>query len=139
MLSSLKEERYRSSLSLGTQQLNYQVIEVPNADLLFTNDEVKVNNALILESFPNRDSIKYIDLYKMGGVNSFFRGTLRYKGFCLIMRSAREIGLLREEPIPSLSTIKSWKELVQRTVDEHRPDEKNCFLKQSTQPIAGLG
>eukprot|EP00331_Platyophrya_macrostoma_P034960 CAMPEP_0176447832 /NCGR_PEP_ID=MMETSP0127-20121128/25312_1 /TAXON_ID=938130 /ORGANISM="Platyophrya macrostoma, Strain WH" /LENGTH=488 /DNA_ID=CAMNT_0017834445 /DNA_START=26 /DNA_END=1492 /DNA_ORIENTATION=- len=108
-----------------------KVVEIPNADLLFTVHDVKLNNALTLESLPNRDSVKYIDLYKMAGASSFFRGTLRYKGFCLIMRSAREIGLLREIPVSYLSSVTSWKQLIERLVAEQTPDEQGCFINQS--------
>ncbi|RNA45143.1 alpha-aminoadipic semialdehyde mitochondrial [Brachionus plicatilis] len=43
-----------------------------------------------LETFPNRDSIAYIDQYNIDTVNSILRGTLRYKGF-----SQNALGLIR--------------------------------------------
>ena len=38
-----------------------------------------------LEVYPNRDSLKYIDLYGIPETQSIYRGTFRYPGWCEIM------------------------------------------------------
>jgi len=34
------------------------------------------------EGYANRDSLKYLDVYKLRGINTLYRGTLRRPGFC---------------------------------------------------------
>jgi len=34
------------------------------------------------EGYPNRDSLKYLDIYGLGSAKTFIRGTLRKEGFC---------------------------------------------------------
>ncbi len=47
------------------------------------------------EAYPNRDSLMYRDVYKLGDeVQSVFRGTLRYIGWCNSLYNFRKIGLL---------------------------------------------
>jgi len=50
-----------------------------------------------LEGYPNRNSVPYIDLYQIHSTKTMFRGTLRYKGWCLFMHQAGKIGLLSEK------------------------------------------
>ena len=51
------------------------------------------------EAYPNRDSLMYKDIYKLGGeVRSVFRGTLRYVGWCNSMYHLVKLGMLDPEP-----------------------------------------
>ena len=43
---------------------------------------VNVLNEGAFEAYPNRDSLKYIDIYGIQGIETMIRGTLRRKGFC---------------------------------------------------------
>lgn len=47
-----------------------------------------------LESYPNRDCIKYIAAYELEGVDTFFRGTLRYPGWCETWHALHRLGVL---------------------------------------------
>ena len=63
-----------------------------------------INMALNLEGYPNRDSLKYKQLYRLHEAVTVRRGTLRYTDFAFIMRSLIAIGLftktlLRDIPI----------------------------------------
>ena len=51
-----------------------------------------------LEVYPNRDSISYIDIYDIPGVNTMFRGTFRYKGWCETLDAMKSIGMLDDTP-----------------------------------------
>lgn len=55
-----------------------------------------------LESYPNRDSISYIDQYNIQSVRSILRGTLRYKGFCSNALALVKLGLISLIEHPSL-------------------------------------
>ncbi len=51
------------------------------------------------EAYPNRNSLMYKDIYKLGGeVRSVFRGTLRYVGWCNSMYHFVKLGMLDLEP-----------------------------------------
>jgi saccharopine dehydrogenase (NADP+, L-glutamate forming) len=49
---------------------------------------------LILEAYPNRDSLPYIDLYGIPETKTMVRGTLRYPGWCHILDNMKSLGLL---------------------------------------------
>lgn len=47
-----------------------------------------------LEAYANRNSIPYIDLYGLRGIDTLFRGTLRYPGWCDTWKKIADLGLL---------------------------------------------
>jgi len=49
-----------------------------------------------LEVYPNRDSLPYIDSYDISTVQSMFRGTLRYPGWCETLKAVVDLDLLDE-------------------------------------------
>jgi saccharopine dehydrogenase-like NADP-dependent oxidoreductase len=53
-----------------------------------------------LEGYPNRDSVRYRDLYNLSGIQTLQRGTLRYMGWCELMKKVGEMGLLSLKEIP---------------------------------------
>lgn len=57
------------------------MIEIPGQGALLEQGSSSVSflPGFNLESFPNRDSIAYIDQYNINTVNTILRGTLRYK------------------------------------------------------------
>jgi saccharopine dehydrogenase-like NADP-dependent oxidoreductase len=46
------------------------------------------------EAYPNRDSIDYIEVYGLEGIETMYRGTLRNMGWCDCMYCYRLLGLL---------------------------------------------
>jgi len=51
-------------------------------ELFDSNRRVPVNGLGELSWYPNRDSLGYIDLYDLQGIQTFIRTTLRYTEFC---------------------------------------------------------
>eukprot|EP00051_Salpingoeca_urceolata_P005632 m.75164 g.75164 ORF g.75164 m.75164 type:complete len:925 (-) comp14470_c2_seq4:94-2868(-) len=60
-------------------------------------EDVAIVPGLALEGVPNRDSMPYKDIYKLDDATTFFRGTLRYKGFGEVMAAVQDLGLLNAE------------------------------------------
>lgn len=58
---------------------------------------MKVFPSLNLEGYPNRNSLVYESVYGIEGAQTILRGTLRFKGFCNVMRAMQEIGLFDDE------------------------------------------
>jgi saccharopine dehydrogenase-like NADP-dependent oxidoreductase len=47
-----------------------------------------------LEVYPNRDSISYIDIYKIHEASTMYRGTFRYKGWCETLDAMKALNML---------------------------------------------
>ncbi|NOY57452.1 MAG: saccharopine dehydrogenase [Calditrichaeota bacterium] len=77
-------------------------IKIPGEEL-FKNHWPKVIEGLgELEVYPNRDSILYKDLYGFKNIETLFRGTLRYPGWCETLEKIVELGFLNEDVNPGL-------------------------------------
>jgi saccharopine dehydrogenase-like NADP-dependent oxidoreductase len=51
------------------------------------------------EAYPNRDSLGYIDVYGLQGIDTIYRGTLRNMGWCDTMYNLRKVGVLELEEL----------------------------------------
>lgn len=60
------------------------------------------------ESYPNRDSLKYIDEYGLKGVKTMYRGTLRISPFCEGWSLLVDLGLTKEEDLPKIRFMKQF-------------------------------
>jgi saccharopine dehydrogenase-like NADP-dependent oxidoreductase len=49
-----------------------------------------------LEAYPNRDSVSYIGIYGIPEVETMFRGTFRYKGWCETMDAMKRIDMFSD-------------------------------------------
>jgi saccharopine dehydrogenase-like NADP-dependent oxidoreductase len=78
---------------------NGKSVEIEPRDLLYSSTEVRLNQALTLEGYPNRDSLSYRDVYGLNYAKKFLRGTLRYTGFTELINAFKEIGFWSEEPV----------------------------------------
>ena len=75
------------------------VVVVPPENLFKDMRLLNVPNTGTYEAYPNRDSLKYKDIYGLGGeIRGLFRGTLRYIGWCNSMDHFGKLGLLDMEP-----------------------------------------
>jgi hypothetical protein len=64
-----------------------------------------------LEAYPNRDSLKYIDLYKLNGVNEMIRGTFRKPGYCKAWQVFVDLGLCDDSQVlhlPNSYSMSDW-------------------------------
>ena len=93
---------------------NSKKICVPPENLFKNPLLIHIQGLGELEGYPNRDSLPYIDLYKIHSTKTMLRGTLRYKGWCSFMHQAGRSGLLDEKS-------ENWKKI-------NRPD----FLRKIT-------
>ena len=47
-----------------------------------------------LEIYPNRDSVSYVDIYGLKGIQTMYHGTFRFKGWCETLDLMKAIGLV---------------------------------------------
>jgi saccharopine dehydrogenase-like NADP-dependent oxidoreductase len=78
-------------------------IDVPGPELFTHHWPAEVSGFGMLEVYPNRDSIPYIQRYGIDGVKSMFRGTLRYPGWCDTLKAIVDLGLLDDRPEPGVA------------------------------------
>ncbi|MBL7033740.1 MAG: saccharopine dehydrogenase NADP-binding domain-containing protein, partial [Candidatus Delongbacteria bacterium] len=74
---------------------------------------VEVEGVGTLEAYPNRDSLSYIDLFQLDGVETMIRGTLRYPGWAETWQQIITLGLPTQAmEIPDLQT-RTYREVVE--------------------------
>jgi saccharopine dehydrogenase-like NADP-dependent oxidoreductase len=73
-------------------------VDVPGPELFTHHHSVNVDGIGTLEAYPNRDSLGYLDLYGLQGIETMFRGTFRYPGWCETLKKIVDLGLLDETP-----------------------------------------
>lgn len=88
-------------MQAGRQPARYlrsgEVVEVRGGELFATCWPYELEGLGVFEVYPNRDALKYISPYRLDGVESMFRGTIRYPGWCATMRAAAQLGLFDVE------------------------------------------
>nr|XP_024367705.1 alpha-aminoadipic semialdehyde synthase-like isoform X2 [Physcomitrium patens]XP_024367706.1 alpha-aminoadipic semialdehyde synthase-like isoform X2 [Physcomitrium patens]XP_024367707.1 alpha-aminoadipic semialdehyde synthase-like isoform X2 [Physcomitrium patens]XP_024367708.1 alpha-aminoadipic semialdehyde synthase-like isoform X2 [Physcomitrium patens] len=85
--------------------MNGQKIEVPGEKLFAAALPVRLRDtpAFALERLPNRDSLKYGELYGISKeASTIFRATLRYQGFSKVMDALGELGYFDTDLHPLL-------------------------------------
>lgn len=75
-------------------------IVVKKKDLLYWSKFFYVNNSLNTYFYPNRDSLKYKEIYNIPEVETLIRGTIRFKGFSEIVATFLELGYFDQQILP---------------------------------------
>jgi saccharopine dehydrogenase (NADP+, L-glutamate forming)/spermidine synthase len=90
----------------SAQFLEKGMIRKITPDRLFsTTHQITIREIGTLEVYPNRDSIQYIDLYGLSGIQSIFRGTLRNPGWCETWQKFVDLGLLEDRTTHNLKNL----------------------------------
>jgi len=89
---------------------NGKQVDIPGPELFTRVERLHVEGIGELEAYPNRDSLGYIDLYGLEHVETMFRGTFRYPGWCACLKKVVDLGLLDETPVtyPAGMTFAQW-------------------------------
>jgi saccharopine dehydrogenase (NADP+, L-glutamate forming)/spermidine synthase len=90
---------------------NGQEVQIESKHLFLDTHHLPIEGIGELESYPNRDSMGYVDLYGLHGVSTMFRGTLRYQGWSETMRRIGEFGLLDQRERTGLDKM-TWPNLL---------------------------
>ena len=96
----------RGVLLAGKNPAHYrwdgQDVIIPGDELFdhYWTAPVEVEGKVIgFDGYPNRDSLPYMQTYGITSPATFFRGTLRYAGWCQTLRKIADLGLLDEKPL----------------------------------------
>lgn len=106
-------------------------VAVPGEELFGHHWPLDIEGGGRFEAYPNRNSLPYIALYGLHNVETMFRGTLRYPGWCETLKAIADLGLLDDEEQDDLAglTVADW---MRRCV----PGDRN--LRQDTAARLGL-
>ena len=74
-------------------------VEVKGEDIFREIFQLDFPNVGVLDIYPNRDSIQYIDLYEIPEVSTMFRGTFRLPGWCEALDLMKGLNLLSNDKI----------------------------------------
>lgn len=100
-----------------------EIVRVPYKKLFTSTTQFDVPGIGVLEVYPNRDSLRYIDVYDIPETKTIIRGTLRYKGFCSAWNVLVQLGCCDDtRQIGKISThldyIRSFLSNAQEPVDQ---------------------
>jgi saccharopine dehydrogenase-like NADP-dependent oxidoreductase len=89
---------------------NGKLVDVPGPELFTHVEQMEVEGVGELEAYPNRDSLGYLDIYGLQDIETMFRGTFRYRGWCACLKKVVDLGLLDETPVtyPAGTTFAKW-------------------------------
>ncbi len=89
---------------------NGKEVEVPYEKIFENNKKIKVDGLGSLAYYPNRDSLKYLEMYDIPDIKTFLRATLRYPSFCVGWEALILLGLTTNEDSfdKKGQTLASW-------------------------------
>ncbi len=72
---------------------NGKTVEIPTKELFKYPLQIEFPEVGKMEVYPNRDSLAYINIYKLKDIETMYRGTFRYPDWCEIMDAMKALGL----------------------------------------------
>lgn len=78
----------------GHYLMNGEKVHIPTEDYFKKPLQVDFPGVGLLESYPNRDSMPYIELYGIQETRTIYRGTFRYVNWCEIMDALKSIHMI---------------------------------------------
>lgn len=114
--------------------LNGREVYIPSENLFADMHTIDIEGLGTFESYPNRDSIPYIEKYGINEVKTMYRGTLRNIGWCSTWKKIVELGILKQEERDNLDTL-TWAEYVATLI----PGENGINLKKNISKFLGIG
>jgi saccharopine dehydrogenase (NADP+, L-glutamate forming)/spermidine synthase len=100
----------------ATYKENGSVKVVPNKELFSSNYQLDLDQFGVYEVYPNRDSIKYINLYGLDGIDTIYRGTIRNMGWCDTFSAINKLDLLDDQIQYDLTNV-TYAEFMAKLID----------------------
>lgn len=91
--------------------LNGKPAFVPYQRIFKDAETIDVLGKGIYEGYPNRNSLDYIRLYGIEGIQTLLRGTLRYTGYCAAWDALIRLGYTEAATVLDFSKISTYAEL----------------------------
>lgn len=101
---------------------NGKKIEVPGDKLFEHFWYVDIEDFGTFESYPNKDVEKYVKPFGLDEDVSFYRGLLRYSGYCNHMKNVIALGLLKNDQVQSFKG-KTYCNFIASLINESTTDD----------------
>lgn len=85
---------------------------IPYHKLFRRTEYLEIDNYGRFQGYANRDSLKYIDMYGLKNVKTFFRGTLRRPGFCRAWDMFVQLGMTDDSYIMEDSENMTFRDFI---------------------------
>ena len=101
---------------------------IPSKDLFKNPFQVDFPGIGMLDVYPNRDSLAYMDLYGIPETRTMYRGTFRYKGWCEILDAMKKLNLISYGKFDM--TGMTYADMVRRTISDLSADLTDSPLQK---------
>ncbi len=93
---------------------------------------LKLQSGEAFETYPNRDSLNYISAYGLDGAETFYRGTLRAKGFCDAWNFLVQLGYCDDKNEINLNAGETYSDFTNRLLNALRNQKtKNNYVLET--------
>lgn len=106
---------------------NGRIVEVPNERLFARHYVTWVDGLGDYEAYPNRDSVPYVQRYGIPEVETMYRGTLRYLGWCDVMLKLNQLGYFSLETRPDLRAS-TFRDVMAELIDREDTNDLRAHL-----------
>jgi saccharopine dehydrogenase (NADP+, L-glutamate forming) len=93
---------------------------VPYHKMFTTTEKFKIKDYGKFESYPNRDSLAYISKYRLSGIKTILRSTLRKEGFCEAWDALVQLGLTDDSYVIDKTNNMSYSEWLECYMPEKK-------------------
>lgn len=76
---------------------NNEIVEIPTENLFKNPLQINFPEVGKMEVYPNRDSLAYIDIYKLPQIKTMYRGTFRYPKWCETLDALKALKMVTYE------------------------------------------
>jgi len=111
---------------------NGKVIEIPGKELFKHHWPLEIEGEGLFETYPNRDSIPYIETYGLKYAHTMFRGTIRNIGWCDTLYCIAKLDLLNDAERDDLIGI-TFDDLIGKLVNT----EEGISTHEATEKFLG--
>ncbi|MDR1458609.1 MAG: saccharopine dehydrogenase NADP-binding domain-containing protein [Bacteroidales bacterium] len=113
------------------------VREIPTEDLFKDVFTVDFPNLETMDVYPNRNSLEYIDIYKIPEAKTIFRGTFRYRGWCESLDALKylKLTLQDKEDMTGLTYAQYLAKKIQSNTTENLKQKTADYLNVNVHAI----
>jgi saccharopine dehydrogenase-like NADP-dependent oxidoreductase len=86
-----------ASMNDASYKRRGDMVEIPTANLFKNPIKVNFPEVGMLDVYPNRDSVSYIDIYGIPEVQTIMRGTFRFPGWCETLDAIKALGIISQD------------------------------------------
>jgi len=107
---------------------NGKIVEIPGKNLFKQHWPLTVEG-MDFETYPNRNSLPYIETYGLKDTRTMFRGTIRNRGWCDTLFCIAALGLLSDEQRTDLKGL-TFEQLTRKLVSAGAQENTRAALKR---------